>query len=227
MTSGRPGGEAMKADHEIRDDVIRELRGGPQLARPEAVGVAVQDGAVVLTGHASSDAEKLAAGRAARRVNGVRAVANELEVRLPRAPRDDAEIAQAVAHILESNVQIPPGRVQASVEGGRVTLEGHVDQALQRQGVERMVRNVRGVIGVTNAITVLPPVTPRQLRAQIGEAFQRAAGVDARNIRVEVVDHTVELYGKVRSIREAAVAVETAAAAPGVSRVEDHLVVSP
>jgi osmotically-inducible protein OsmY len=217
----------MKADNEIRDDVIRELRRDPQLGSPEAVGVAVQDGAVVLTGHASGDAEKLAAERAARRVNGVKAVANALEVRPSGAPRDDAEIAQAVAHVLESNVQVPPGRVQASVASGRVTLEGHVDQALQRDGVERMVRNVRGVSGLTNAITVPPAATPRQLRAQIQEEFQRAAGVDARNIRVEVVDHTVALYGKVRSIREAAVAVQTAAAAAGVSRVEDHLVVSP
>jgi osmotically-inducible protein OsmY len=217
----------MKADHEIRDDVIRELRSDPQIANPEAIGVAVRDGAVVLTGRASSGAEKLAGQRVARRVNGVKAVANELEVRLSAAARDDADIARAVAHILESNVQIPPGRVQASVAGRRVTLEGHVDQALQRHGVERMVRSVRGVIGVTNAITVPPPVTPRQLQAQLEEAFQRAAGVDARKITVEVVDHTVELYGKVRSIREAAAVVATAAATPGVSRVEDHLVVSP
>jgi osmotically-inducible protein OsmY len=217
----------MKADDEIRDDVIRELRWDPQIANPEAIGVAVQDGAVALTGHVSSHADKVTAERAARRVNGVKAVASELQMRLPRAPRDDAEIAKAIAHILESNVQIPAGRVQASVEGGRVTLEGHVEQEFQRLEVERMVRSVRGVTAVTNAVTVLPPVTPRQVQAQIEEAFQRAPGVDTRNIRVEVVDHTVELHGKVRSIREAAVAVQTAAAAPGVSRVEDHLVVSP
>jgi len=217
----------MKTDDELRDDVIRELRWDPRLANPEAIGVAVQDGAVVLTGRMSGCAEKTAAERAARRVKGVRAVANELEVRPSGAPRGDAEIAQAVAHILESNVQIPPGRVQASVEDGCVTLEGHVEHAFHGHEVERMVRSVRGVIGVANAITVLPPVTARQVKAQIEDAFCRAAEVDPRTIRVDVVDHTVQLHGKVRSIREAAVAVETAAAAPGVSRVEDHLVVSP
>src|SRR5487761_809863 len=101
----------MKTDNEIRDDVIRELRWDPQISDPETIGVAVSDGAVVLTGPTSTYAEKLAAERAARRVYGVTAVANDLKVRLTGAPRDDADIARAIAHILENNVQIPPGRV--------------------------------------------------------------------------------------------------------------------
>jgi osmotically-inducible protein OsmY len=217
----------MKTDDEIRDDVIGELRWDPQISDPEAIGVAVTDGAVVLTGHISTYAEKLAAERAAQRVYGVKAVANDLTVRLAGSPRDDADIARAIAHILDWNVQIPTGRVQASVRNGWVTLEGHVDHDFQRREVERMVRNVRGVTGVTNAITVTPPVTPGRVAAQIEEAFEREAGVDPRHVRVEVSDHTARLYGHVHSVNEASEAAAAAAAAPGVAKVENHLVISP
>src|SRR5258707_6121844 len=111
----------MKSDAEIRDDVIEELRWDPQIPDPDAIGVAVKDGAVTLTGHTSSYAEKLAAARAAERVYGVKAVANDLEVKLPGAPRDDSDIATAIAHILDNNVQIPPGRVQGPVQARLVT----------------------------------------------------------------------------------------------------------
>jgi osmotically-inducible protein OsmY len=217
----------MKTDDEIRDDVIRELRWDPQISDPEATGVAVSDGAVALTGHTSTYAEKLAAERAARRVYGVKAVANDLQVRLSGPPRDDAEIAAAIARILDWDVQIPAGRVQARVENGWVTLEGQVDHDFQRREVERMVRHVRGVGGVTDAVIVTPAVTAERVEGQIEEAFRREAEVDARHIRVEAVDHTARLYGHVHSMKEASAAVAAAAAAPGVARVEDHLTVYP
>ena len=168
----------MKTDDEIRDDVIRELRWDPQISDPEAIGVAVTDGAVALTGHTSTYAEKLAAERAARRVYGVKAVANDLKVHLAGTPRDDADIATAIAHILEWNVQIPAGQVQATVQNGWVTLEGHVDHDFQRREVERMVRHVRGVNDVINDVTVTPPETPDRVAKQIEEAFKRAAEVE-------------------------------------------------
>jgi osmotically-inducible protein OsmY len=217
----------MKSDDEIRDDVIRELRWDPQISDPEAIGVAVTDGAVALTGHTSTYAEKMAAERAARQVYGVKAVANDLKVRLSGSPRDDADIARAIAHILDWNVQIPTGRVQATVQNGWVTLEGHVDHDFQRREVGRMVRNVRGVNGVINDVTVTPPAAPERVAAQIEEAFEREAGVDARHVRVEVSDHTARLYGHVHSVNEANAAAVAAAAAPGVAKVENHLVVSP
>jgi osmotically-inducible protein OsmY len=136
----------MKDDAEIREDVIRELSWDPQVSDPDAIGVAVKDGAVTLTGHVSSYPEKLAAARAAERVYGVRAVANDLEVRLPGMPRTDDDIARAIAHVLEWNVSIPPDRVKARVQNGIVTLEGQVDHDFQRREVERMVRHVRGVV---------------------------------------------------------------------------------
>jgi osmotically-inducible protein OsmY len=217
----------MRTDAEIREDVILELRWDPQISDPEAIGVAVKDGAVTLTGHTSTYAEKLAAARAAERVYGVKAVANDLTVRLPALPRDDSDIATAIAHILDNNVQIPEGRVHARVQAGWVTLEGQVEHAFQRREVERMVRNVRGVAGVTDTITVTPPASPERVEEAIEDTFKREAEVDARHIRVEVSDHTAKLYGQVHSLKEASAARAAAAAAPGVAAVESHLVVWP
>jgi osmotically-inducible protein OsmY len=217
----------MKSDSEIRDDVIEELRWEPRISDPDAIGVAVKDGAVTLTGSVPSYAEKLAATEAAERVYGVKAVASDLKVKLPGTPRDDADIATAIAHVLDWNVQIPAGKVQARVQDGWVTLEGEVEHDYQRREVERMVRNVRGVVGVTDTITVKPPPGPEAVKEKIEESFKREAEIDARHIRVEVTDHTAQLYGHVHSLHEAAVARAAASAAPGVSTVDSHLLVSP
>jgi osmotically-inducible protein OsmY len=217
----------VKSDSEIRDDAINELRWDAQISDPDAVGIAVSDGAVTLTGRVLSYSEKLAASRAAERVYGVKAVANNLDVRLSGTPRDDSDIARAIAHILEWNVRVPEGRVHARVESGWVTLEGDVDFEYERHEIERMVRNVRGVVGVTELVGVRPPTNPADVQAQIEETFKREAEVDARHIQVQVADHTARLFGHVHSMREATAARAAAAAAPGVSRVESHLVVSP
>ena len=215
----------MKSDAEIRDDVIDELRWDPQISDPDAIGVAVQDGAVTLTGHVPSYAEKLAAARAAERVYGVKAVANDLTVKLAGAPRDDSDIATAIAHVLENNVQIPEGRVHARVQNGWVTLEGEVDYEYQRREVERMVRQVRGVIDVIDTITIKPAARGEEVQKIIEDAFKREAEVDARHVRVEVTDHTAGLYGHVHSLKEASAARAAAASAPGVATVESHLVI--
>ena len=217
----------MKTDEDIREDVIRELQWDAQISHPEAVGVAVKDGAVTLTGHTESYAEKLAAERAAERVYGVKAVANDLTVQLSGAPRDDSDIATTIAHVLDNNVQIPPGRVQARVEDGWVILDGQVEHEYQRREVERMVRNVRGVIGLTDNITVAAPPSPARIEDTIEDTFKREAEVDARHIRVEVSDHTARLYGHVHSLKQASAARAAAAAAPGVATVENHLLVLP
>jgi osmotically-inducible protein OsmY len=217
----------VKSDAEIRDDVIDELRWDPQLTDPDAIGVAVRDGAVTLTGHIPSYAEKLAAARAAERVYGVKAVANDLTVKLAGAPRDDSDIATSIAHVLENNVQIPEGRVHARVQNGWVTLEGEVDYDFQRREVERMVRQVRGVIGVTDTITVKPAARREEVQKVIEDAFKREAEIDARHIRVDVSDHTARLYGHVHSLKEAGAARAAAASAPGIGSVESHLVISP
>ena len=217
----------MKSDSEIRDDVLNELRWDPQITDPDAIGVAVTDGAVTLTGHVPTYAQKLAAARAAERVYGVKAVANELTVKLAGAPRDDSDIAAAIAHVLDCNVSVPEGKVHARVEGGWVTLDGEVDYDYQRREVERMVRQVRGVIGVTDLITVKPPVSAEKVQRVIEEHIPPGAEVDARHIRVGVSDHTAKLYGHVHSLHEASAARAAAAAAPGVATVESHLVIEP
>ena len=220
-------GELVKSDAEIRDDVIDELRWDPQISDADAIGVAVQDGAVTLTGHVPSYAEKLAAARAVERVYGVKAVANDLTVKLAGAPRDDSDIATAIAHVLENNVQIPEGRVHARVQNGWVTLEGEVDYEYQRREVERMVRQVRGVIDVIDTITIKPAARGEEVQKIIEDAFKREAEVDARHVRVDVTDHTAVLYGHVHSLKEASAARAAAASAPGVATVESHLVISP
>jgi osmotically-inducible protein OsmY len=154
--------------------VLSELRWDPQVSDPDEIGVAVQDGAVKPTGKVPGYGEKLAAGRAASRVYGVKAVADELQVRLAGEPRDDADIARAIAHVLEWNTNIPEGQVHAEVRAGWVTLDGEVDWDYQRHEVERMVRHVRGVMGITNDIVVSPPVTLDRVQAEIEAAFKRA-----------------------------------------------------
>lgn len=216
----------MKSDVEIREDVIRELRWDPQVSDPAAIGVAAEEGAVTLTGHTPTYAEKLAAARAAARVYGVKAVADDLKVRLA-GERDDSDIARAIAHVLENNTQIPEGKVHARVQGGWVTLEGQVEWDYQRREVERMTRHVRGVVGLRNLITVTPPVSPSKVETTIEDAFKREAEVDARHISVQVSDHTAKLYGHVHSLTEATAAAAAAASAPGIASVESHLVVTP
>jgi osmotically-inducible protein OsmY len=206
----------VKSDAEIREGITGDLHRDPQVPDPEAIGVAVKDGAVTLTGAVPTYAEGLAAVRAASQVHGVKAVADELRVRLAGEPRDDSGIARAIAPVLEWNTQTPEGRVQA----GWVVLDGGVGHEYQRHEVERMVQHIRGVRGVTNNIAVASPASPDRVVTEIEEAFRCAAEVDARHVRVEMSDHTAELYGHVHSLSEAA-------AAPGVGRVESHLVVSP
>lgn len=217
----------MKTDAQLKDDVIEELRWDPQISDADVIGVGVKDGAVILSGQAPSYAEKMAAAQAAERVNGVKAVANDLNVKLPGATRGDVDITEAIAHVLEWNVQVPEDRVHATVEHGWVTLEGDVDHDYQRREVERMVRHVRGVIGLLNNITVRPPANPAQVETLIEEMLKRQAEVDALQIRVEVSDRTARLYGQVHSLQEATAAQAAAASAPGVASVESHLVIAP
>ena len=218
----------MKSDSQVREEVIQELRWDPQVTDPDVIGVAVKDGAVTLTGAVSTYGQKYAAVRAASRVYGVKAVADELTVKPAGEPRDDSDIARAIAHILDNNTQIPEGKVHAQVRAGWVTLNGEVEWQYQRLEVERMVRHVRGVVGISNNIIVVTPkVSADQVQAKIEETFKREAEIDARNISVAISGHTAKLYGHVRSLQEANTARAVAASAPGIASVESHLVVTP
>src|ERR1700745_3328360 len=140
----------IKPDAKVREDVIRQLQWDAQVPDPDAIGVAVKDGAVTLTGHVTKYAQKLAAGHAAERGDGVKTVANELMVHQP-GERDDEDIARAIAHVLTSNVHLPEGKVHAQVKDRWVTLEGEVDYPGQRSEVERATRNVGGGTGINKS----------------------------------------------------------------------------
>lgn len=217
----------MKSDAQLQRDVLDELSWEPSVDAAH-IGVSVKDGVVTLSGHVPSYAEKYGAELAARRVYGVKAVANELEVKLPGSSvRSDEDLAAAAVKALESNVFVPPNTIKPIVRDGWITLEGEVEWAYQRDAAESAVRYLSGVRGVTNAITIKPRVTPAEVKAKIEEALKRSAEMDARRIGVEVKDGQVILGGTVRSWTERDEAERAAWAAPGVRRVEDHITVAP
>jgi osmotically-inducible protein OsmY len=181
-----------------------------------------------LTGWVDSLAKKWAAEDAALRVRGVKAVVNELEVRLPvSAERTDADIAEAALRALKWDAFIPEDKVKVTVSKGWATLEGEVEWFYQRSETEWAVRRLKGVRGVTNLIRVAPGATPADLKRRIEDALVRSAESDAQRIRVEVHANKVILGGSVRSWAERQEAERIAWAAPGVSSVENHIEVRP
>jgi osmotically-inducible protein OsmY len=215
----------MKTAEDIRQDVIDEMTWERSLDTP-GIGVAVHGDTVTLTGHVRSYAEKRAAEKAVKRVHGVIAVANDLEVRLPSSlQRDDTDIAAAAASAIKWSAPVP-GSVSATVEHGWVTLDGVVDWAFQRRYAENAVRDLAGVRGVSNQISVRPRAVPTDVIDRIRKAFQRSAQIDADYISVDVTGGKVTLSGNVRSWSERTEAEHAAGAAAGVTEVDNHLHVS-
>jgi osmotically-inducible protein OsmY len=214
----------MKTDSDLREDVLEELEWEPSVDE-RRIGVAVSDGIVTLSGEVTSFAEKWNAERAVERVEGVRGIANEIEVRLA-GERSDTDIAKAAADALDWNSLVPSGAVTVRVENGWVTLRGEVEHDYQRRAAERAVRYLEGVRGVTNLITVTPKVEPTDIKREIQRTFQRQATVDAENVSIEVNGSEVVLRGKVRSWAERYEAERAAWSAPGVTSVRNYITVS-
>jgi osmotically-inducible protein OsmY len=217
----------MKTNTELQQDVMNELKWEPTIKATE-IGVAVKNGVVTLSGYVDSYVKKWAAERAAARVFGVRAVVEEIQVRLPGSlKRSDEDIAGAVANVLEWNVLVPHDRVKVQVQDGLVTLSGEVDWWYQKNAAEEAVRYLMGVVLFNNQITIKPSVKPVDTKTKIERAFQRNALLDSRRVTVETRGGWVILSGSVRNWAERAEAQWTAWAAPGVSEVENNIIISP
>jgi len=210
-------------DLELKKAIESELSWEPSINAAE-IGVAVKDSVVTLSGRVESYWQKVAAEHAAERVAGVKAVANDLEVRLPgMSERTDEDIARAAINALEWSVLVPPARVKVKVSKGWVTLEGTVDWQFQKSAAEKAVRKLIGVRGVSDLIEVKPRVSKTEVKAAIEDALKRSAELDATQIKVETEGDKVILRGKVHSWFEREEAERAAWRAPGVRTVEDQI----
>ena len=215
----------MKTDLEIQKDVMAELQWQPFLRAAE-IGVSVKNGIVTLTGQVDSYAKKLEAEQAAKKVFGVKAVAEEIQVGLsPAYRKNDTEIAAAVLNALKWHAAIPDDRIQVKVEDGFVKLEGEVEWAFERCSATNAVKYQTGVRSVSNLITVKPKVTVHELEKKIRAAFHRSATVDAEKITVTVEGNKATLTGKVRSFAEKKEAENAVWAGPGIFSLDSKLVV--
>ena len=214
-------------DKEIQQAVLRELDWEP-LVRSTEVGVSVKDGVVTLSGFVDSYSKKYHAEDAAKRIYGVKAVVNELEVKLPVGDeRTDEDIAKSAVTALKSRITVPSDKIKVIVRNGWISLEGEVDWNFQKEAAELAVRYLTGVKGVTNLISVKPHVATADVKAKIEDALKRTAELDARRIWVESTDGKVILHGSVRSWVEREEAQEAAWRAPGVREVENLIAVTP
>jgi osmotically-inducible protein OsmY len=217
----------MMSDTDILKDVTAELKMEPSL-RDDDVAVGVRDGVVTLAGFVDSYADKWRAERIASKVKGVKAVVNDLEVRLPSSSqRPDPDVARAAVEALKWNILVPDDRIQVIVEDGWITLKGEVDWYYQKEEAERSVRNLTGVKGVSNLISVAQKPTPSDIKKRITDVLQRAAQFDAERVTVEVDGHKAILKGTVRSYAELKDIERAVRNAPGITEVENHLTVDP
>lgn len=214
----------MKADSLLRDDVLEELDYEPSLDASN-IAVMAADGVVTLTGHVASYAEKLAAERAAWRVDGVKAIAQKIEVHLPGDKKmGDDEIAKRAIDILTWNVLVPAQDIHVKVAHGWITLAGEVAWNFQREAAEAAIRKLSGVVGVSNDIRVKPNVQVGDVRRSIADALKRHAEVEAARIRIDVqTNGTVAIEGKVDDWEERQAVERAVWSAPGVRAVENRV----
>lgn len=217
----------MRPDEDIRRDVVEELRWTPSIDETD-IAVKANSGVVTLTGFVKSFEEVYAAERAVKRVADVRALANDLEVRLAAADsRSDPEIARDAADALERELPHSAHLIRILVQNGHVTLEGTVDWQYQKERAEDCVHKLRGLTGMTNLIALTSKPLAADIKERIGAALKRSAQIEAEGINVAIDGNEVTLTGRVRSWSEHEAAADTAWSAPGVLEVKNHLRVGP
>lgn len=215
----------IKTDAQLQRDVIDELKFDPSVGQTE-IGVAAKDGVITLSGQVDSFARKYSAVRAAERVAGVRAVAEEVSVKLPMSSkRTDTEIAHALSERLRWDIDVPDERVKARVEDGWVWLDGEVDWQYQKNSAERSIRYLTGVKGVTNLVAIRKHASVPDVKSRIENALKRHAERDSDQIKVEAYDGTVTLRGSVGSYAERNEVERAAWSAPGVTKVDDQIAI--
>ncbi|UIJ46331.1 BON domain-containing protein [Sphingomonas cannabina] len=216
----------MRSDSQLQQDVIDQLSWAPDVEHGH-IGVTARDGVVTLIGHVPSYAMKLAAERLTRGVKGVKAVAQEIDVRLPSEPKtSDDEIAGRIVRLFEWDARIPEDKISVKVERGYVTLTGEVEWNYQKQAAYTAAGRISGVRGVASYITVQPKPAPADLHERILAALKRSSEVDASTITVRVDGGKVTLGGAVRGWNERRTAEAAAWAAPGVLAVEDEIILA-
>jgi osmotically-inducible protein OsmY len=217
----------MKNDLEIQQDVINQLKWQPFI-RTSDIGVFVKNGVVTLTGQVDSYAQKIAAEKAAKKVFGVRAIAEDIQIGVsPSYRKSDTEIAESVVNAIKWHSAVPEDRITVKVEDGVVILNGEVDWEYQRQSAYKAIAGLLGVKRVINNVSLKPKITASDVSSRISEALHRSATVDAEKITVEVVGNKAILHGRVRSYAEKEDAEDAAWCAPGISTVESHLELIP
>lgn len=215
----------MLSDKELTNQIVAALKREPSLDAAQ-IGVMVEDGVAVLTGYVRNYSEEWIAARTVGRVQGVRGVVDKLIIRLPEvSQRPDPEIERAAVAALHWNDLVPADRIQVTVKDGVVTLQGEVDWHYQSDAALKAIRHITGVQRINNQLTLALSVVPRDIEADIKQAFIRHAQLDAEQIYVERQGSKVILRGVVRSLAERKDAEEVAWATPGVADVESYLVV--
>ncbi|MFY0311316.1 BON domain-containing protein [Leisingera sp. D0M16] len=210
-------------DIDLKQDILDELDYDPSIDAAD-IGITVEDGTVTLTGHVPTYSQKLAAENIVKRVKGVRAIAQEIEVRPFGAHRTaDDEVAKRAVNSLRWNSSIPKDSIKVKVENGLVTLTGNVRWYYEKQAAERAVQGLAGVKAVSNQVQIVPSVKPADVRQRIEDALRRDAELEAKRIQVNVHDREVTLEGKVRTWAEREAVERAAWAAPGVANVVDHI----
>ena len=216
----------MKSDSQLKQDVTAELKWDPEIDEAK-IGIAVNNGAVTLTGHVPTYWQKAAAAKATKRVAGVMAVVNNIDVSIESIHRTtDEGLAERIANVLKWNVSVPGREIKAEVKKGVVTLTGEVDWYYQRSNIQRNIEHVAGVANIIDNITIKPRVLTSDVQQKIKDALKRHADMEAGNVGITISNGTVTLTGTVESMEEMDRIEAAAWTAPGVSRVIDNLLVN-